>query len=288
MKKFFAALGVSALMMGVSSCCGDSCGTEDTANKGFNDSVSTYFGKVNGFMLAQQVANDPQSDRIDKKEFMKAFESTLLADTANLGQMFGVQVAQYLNHVMKQFDDGTDFNRQLVVKEFEKAFYADTVADIESTRHILDSLINEVQTRAEAKRLADKENDPVAIQNKVSGKAFMDKIKQNADVKSTESGLAYKVVKEGNGARPEVTDRVTVSYKGTLIDETVFDESASPVEFPVTGVIPGFSEGLQLMTKGSKYIFYIPGDLAYGINAPATIGPNQTLIFEVELVDIKK
>lgn len=288
MKKFIAALGIFALVVGVTSCCGDSCGTEDKANKGFNDSVSTYFGRVNGFMLSDQVANDPQSARIDKKEFMKAFKTTMLADTANLGQMFGVQVAQYLNHVMKQFDDGADFNRELVVKEFEKAFFADSVADLDHTRHMLDSLINEVQTRAEAKRRADQENDPVAIQNKVSGKAFMDKIKQEADVKTTDSGLAYKVVEEGNGARPEITDRVTVSYKGMLIDETVFDESTSPVEFPVTGVIPGFSEGLQLMPKGSKYIFYIPGDLAYGINAPATIGPNQTLIFEVELVDIKK
>ena len=156
------------------------------------------------------------------------------------------------------------------------------------TRHILDSLLNKVQDIAREKQRVALEENPVAIQNAITGRAFMDKIKQEEGVVTTESGLAYKVVKAGNGPCPETTDRVTVKYKGMLIDESVFDENAEGVEFPVTGVIPGFSEGLKLMSKGSIYRLYIPTELAYGINGPQTIGPNQTLIFDVELIDIKK
>lgn len=288
MKKFLVACGVIAMTASLSSCCGDSCST-DSANQGFNDSVSYYFGKINGATLAKQIAADPMSDKIDKKEFIKGLKYTVLADTANHGLNYGVQVGNYFNRAMMQFADGVDFNREVFVKEFEKALMADSISDMDQIGHTLDSLMNIVQERAQAKRLFEKENNPVAVQNKLTGKAFMDKIKTEDGVKTTESGLAYKVVKEGTGARPEVTDRVSVKYKGTFIDDKVFDESSEEaVEFPVTGVIPGFSEGLQLMTKGSKYILYIPGELGYGVNAPESIGPNQTLIFEVELVDIKK
>ncbi len=287
MKKILVAFSTLAIAMGITSCCGDNCST-DNANKGFNDSVSAYFGKINGATLSKQIAEDPMSDKIDKKEILKGFKQIILADTSNHGLQYGILVAQYFNRELMMLGEGVDFNRQLLVKEFEKALMADSVADLNSANRALDSLINIVRERVEIKRQKDKENNPVAVQNKITGKAFMDKIKQEEGVIATESGLAYKIVTEGKGVRPEITDRAVVKYKGMFIDENVFDESSSPVEFPVTGVIAGFSEGLQLMPKGSKYILYIPGDLGYGLNAPENIGPNQTLIFEVELVDIKK
>lgn len=287
MKKILLACGVVAMTLGISSCCGDSCST-DSANKGFNDSVSQYFGKINGANLANQIKKDPAADKIDKKEFMKAFKYVILADTANYGFNYGIQVGMYFNRTMMQFDDGVDFNREEFVKAFEKALMADTIADLEQSGHVLDSLINEVQDRADAKRRYERENNPVALQNKAMGAEFMEKIKQEPDVMTTESGLAYKVVKQGNGPCPEATDRVTIKYKGMFIDETVFDEANDPIELPITGVVPGFSEGLRLMPKGSVFMLYIPSELAYSINAPAEIGPNQTLIFEVELVDIRK
>lgn len=287
MKKILVAFGALAIAMSITSCCGDNCST-DNADKGFNDSVSSYLGKVNGAILSTSIANDPMSDKIDKKEFIKGFKQLILADTSNHGYLYGIQVAQSINRNLVILGEGVDFDRQLFVKEFEKALMADSVADFDSANRTLDSLINIVRDRVEAKQQAAKENDPVAVQNKITGKAFMDKIKKEEGVITTESGLAYKIVTEGKGARPEITDRAVVKYKGMLIDEKVFDESTSPVEFPVTGVIAGFSEGLQLMPKGSKFILYIPGELGYGLNAPDAIGPNQTLIFEVELVDIIK
>jgi len=121
-------------------------------------------------------------------------------------------------------------------------------------------------------------------------RAFMDENAKKPGVKTTDSGLQYEVLQQGDGPRPDSTDRVTVKYTGKLIDGTVFDSSekhGGPATFNVGGVIKGFSEGLQLMPVGSKYRFVIPSKLAYGARGSGnTIGPDQTLIFEVELVKI--
>ena len=125
--------------------------------------------------------------------------------------------------------------------------------------------------------------------NAKNGQAFLDANKEKEGVKVTESGLQYKVITEGNGAQPVATDKVKVHYSGTLIDGKEFDSSYKrnqPAEFRLNQVIKGWTEGLQLMSVGAKYEFYIPSALAYGLNAPPAIGPNQTLIFTVELLDI--
>jgi FKBP-type peptidyl-prolyl cis-trans isomerase len=127
--------------------------------------------------------------------------------------------------------------------------------------------------------------------NLAEGQAFLRDNGAKEGVVTTESGLQYSVLTEGDGATPGATDQVTVHYRGTLLDETVFDSSydrGEPVTFPVNGVIPGWTEALQLMKVGGKYRLFIPSDLAYGEQgAGADIGPNATLIFEVELVAIQ-
>lgn len=126
---------------------------------------------------------------------------------------------------------------------------------------------------------------------KKEGEAFLAKNKGKKGVTTTASGLQYEVMKEGNGAIPKANDTVEVHYHGTLISGKVFDSSVqrgTPVSFPVTGVIPGWQEVLQLMPVGSKWKVFIPSELAYGTRgAGADIGPNETLIFEVELLSIK-
>lgn len=126
-------------------------------------------------------------------------------------------------------------------------------------------------------------------ENTRKGLAFLGANKKKPGVKETASGLQYKVITQGDGAKPEATDKVKVHYKGTLIDGTEFDSSYKrnqPAEFGLNQVIKGWTEGVQLMNVGSKYEFYIPSGLAYGPNGPPSIGPNQTLIFTVELLDI--
>lgn len=133
--------------------------------------------------------------------------------------------------------------------------------------------------------------EKMATENLAKGNKFLETKKKDSKVKATASGLLYEVVKEGTGALPTQTSIVKVNYKGKLIDGKVFDESKKePVEFPLANVIPGWTEGLQLMKVGSKYKFYIPANLAYGMNGSpdGAIGPNETLEFEVELLEAKE
>src|SRR5712675_2306355 len=127
--------------------------------------------------------------------------------------------------------------------------------------------------------------------NKTDGTKFLEENKKKQGVKTTASGLQYKVVKDGTGAQPKPTDMVTVNYRGTLIDGTEFDSSykrGQPASFPVNGVIKGWTEALQLMKVGSKYQVFVPSDLAYGERSVSPdLAANSTLIFEVELLDAK-
>ncbi|MGZ8136561.1 MAG: FKBP-type peptidyl-prolyl cis-trans isomerase [Methylococcaceae bacterium] len=129
-------------------------------------------------------------------------------------------------------------------------------------------------------------------ENKAAGLAFLAKNATNTNVKTTPSGLQYEILSKGTGTKsPSATDYVTVHYKGTTINGNEFDSSykrGEPAEFPLNGVIPGWTEGVQLMTEGAKYRFYIPSELAYGERgAGRDIGPNETLIFDVELIKIQ-
>lgn len=124
-----------------------------------------------------------------------------------------------------------------------------------------------------------------------AGKAYLESNKKKSGVTTTASGLQYEILKKGAGARPKATDTVTVHYEGKLISGTVFDSSIArgePATFPLNGVIKGWTEGLQLMPVGSKYRFYIPSELGYGEQGGGSIGPNEVLIFEVELISIGK
>jgi len=137
-----------------------------------------------------------------------------------------------------------------------------------------------------------KAQEKIGQENLEKGKKFLEENKKKAGVSETQSGLQYEVMVQGEGAIPSDTSIVKVHYHGTTIDGKVFDssvESGEPVEFPLNGVIPGWTEGLQLMKVGSKYKLYVPSELAYGNQQRSPlIGPNSVLIFEVELLEIVK
>ena len=144
---------------------------------------------------------------------------------------------------------------------------------------------------SENQKLLDEKNATGADKaNLEAGKAFLAANAKKEGVKTTASGLQYEVIKAGDGAKPKATDEVTVHYHGTLIDGKVFDSSVErgePASFPLNRVIPGWTEGVQLMPQGSKYRFFIPYDLAYGERGTgADIKPYSALIFEVELLGI--
>jgi FKBP-type peptidyl-prolyl cis-trans isomerase len=159
------------------------------------------------------------------------------------------------------------------------------------------ALQTQLQEQAEAReearfKLLEEKRTEQAEANKKEGAEFLAKNKDAEGVKTTKSGLQYKVLKAGKGAvSPKATDTVKTHYKGTLIDGTEFDSSldGEPVSFPVNGVIKGWTEALQLMKVGDKYQLFIPSELAYGARGQGRdIGPNAVLIFEVELLGIEK
>ena len=165
---------------------------------------------------------------------------------------------------------------------------------LDSTNLLLDSkdIQKTIQTYFQKKQEENKKKELAKFEvYKKEGIAFLEANKTKEGVKTTKSGLQYSVLKEGKGKKAKTTDRVKVHYHGTTVDGTVFDSSVdrgTPSEFGVTQVIKGWTEGLQLMTVGSKYKFFIPQELAYGANPrPGIIKPYMALIFEVELLDIK-
>ncbi len=182
--------------------------------------------------------------------------------------------------------DGIDLNVQNLIMGLQEALAGkESKIAAEEADKVMQAFQAEMQKQMEAK--AGKQADA----NRDAGKTFLEGNKKREGVMVTETGLQYEVIKAGDGAKPTPLDTVKVHYHGTLIDGTVFDSSVereSPVSFPVNGVIAGWTEALQLMQVGAKYKLFIPADLAYGKQgAGRDIGPNSTLVFEVELLSIQ-
>ena len=148
--------------------------------------------------------------------------------------------------------------------------------------------LTQYKKKTESKQL--EEFKQLAAENLKKGQQFLQENAKKAGVISQPNGLQYQILKQGTGKTPKATSKVKVHYEGRLIDETVFDSSIArnqPVDFQVSQVIPGWTEGLQLMKEGAKYRFFIPADLAYGeIGSGDAIEPNSTLIFDVELIKV--
>lgn len=188
-------------------------------------------------------------------------------------------------------------------KRIKQEFVIDVDAFALGMRHAMndqakplltDEEIQKVMQDFQQKQIAKQEADfkAKAEKNKTDSEKFLAENAKAEGVKTTASGLQYKVITEGKGAKPKPEDTVEVNYRGTLVDGTEFDSSykrGQSVTFPVSGVIPGWTEALQLMPEGSKFELAIPSDLAYGPGgAGGVIGPNSALKFEVELIAIKK
>lgn len=221
------------------------------------------------------VAADPAS-----KPAAEAAKPAIQLDKSKVSTMVGMDIGRGLTQIKDDID----------IKVVEQALEATLKGEKTAlTQEQALEVRQEFMKQMQAKRVA--EQKAAADKNKAEGTKFLAENKAKSGVKTTASGLQYLVEKEGTGAKPKATDTVKVNYLGTKIDGTKFDSSydrGQPATFPLNGVIKGWSEGLQLMPVGSKYKLFVPADLAYGENAPGPIGPNATLIFEVELLDIEK
>jgi len=215
----------------------------------------------------QQVSNKPAETKLD-------------SDAAKYSYAVGLGVAKQLQGM------GEDFDRAAFLEALN------THLDGKSPR-VTEKEAMEIVQKVSMKRMQTQmaERQAEGEKNKAAGEKFLAENVKKPGVNVTKSGLQYEVLTEGKGAKPKLEDRVKVNYRGTLLDGTEFDSSykrGEPVVFGLQQVIPGWTEGLQLMTVGSKYRLFIPAGLAYGERgAGGRIGPNETLIFEVELLGIE-
>jgi len=198
---------------------------------------------------------------------------------------FSYAIGLEIGSSLEQITDKTAVDVDILARGIrDQLSGADPLLDQEEAATVKQTVMNRMQAEAQEERQG------AAVENASEEEAFLDTNAKREGVITTESGLQYEILEEGQGEKPNSTDRVTVHYRGTLLDGTVFDSSydrGSPATFGVNQVIPGWTEALQLMSIGSKYKLYIPSKLAYGTRgAGQTIGPNACLIFEVELIEI--
>ena len=210
---------------------------------------------------------------------INTWASDLDTEAKKLGYIIGMDIGKSLKEQGAEVDIDT-------LLEAVRATYDGK--DLAMTEEEASAVRQEYVERRQAEQQA--EVSAAGAKNAAEGAAFLAANKSKDGVKTTESGLQYKVVTMGKGAKPAATDTVKVHYRGTLLDGTEFDSSYSrnePITFALNRVIPGWTEGVQLMPIGSKFTFYIPSELAYGETGGGPIPPNSTLQFEVELLDIE-
>lgn len=189
--------------------------------------------------------------------------------------------------------DSLNLNPDLLAAGIRDAVAKKPMLTDSQTQNVMNAFNQRMMEKQQAKMMQMQDSMRKAGEgNKTAGEKFLAENKTKPGVVTLPSGLQYQVITEGTGPMPKSTDEVKVHYRGTTIDGTVFDSSidrGEPVTFGVTGVIPGWSEALQLMKVGSKWKLFIPAELAYGANPPdQKIGPNSVLLFDVELLEIVK
>lgn len=189
------------------------------------------------------------------------------------------------SYVKKMKEDNqkyiTTLNDELILQGYKDGLAGKgqlTNDDMQKTLVALDQKIGEQKQQ---------ENNAIAAKELKAGQDFLAKNAKNPDVKTTQTGLQYKIIKQGTGKTPKASDTVVVTYKGQTVEGVVFDERKEPTTVKIDGLIPGWVEGLQLMKEGAEFELYIPPKLGFGENGGGQIPPNATLIFNVKLLEVK-
>ena len=205
-------------------------------------------------------------------------------DAAKQSYSLGVSVGSYLDSTLVEYNNmGLSLDSALILRGVQDSIAKKTALSEEEVQTMMAAL--EEQFREKQTAIAEAE----AAQAVAAGKTYLEENAKKEGVTVTESGLQYEVLQAADGAKPAATDTVKVHYVGTLTDGTKFDSSldrGEPAQFPLNRVIPGWTEGVQLMNVGSKFKFTIPAELAYGERDMGVIKPNSVLVFEVELLEI--
>lgn len=287
MKKIISSVAVVSAMVLATSCVNNA----NVEVKTSADSLAYAAGVVNTEGLVEHITTRLNVDAEYLPQVIEGIKESFNAaspaeDAKNLGRQLGSQlknqILPYINSSI--YPAGTDsLNEDIFLSAF--------LAAVNEEETLMDTEAASAYFMAESEKVRKANMSAAYADNKAAGEAFLEANKAVAGVQVTESGLQYKVEKMGKGKKPSATDKVKVHYHGTLIDGTVFDSSVErgePIVFALNQVIPGWTEGVQLMPVGSKFTFYIPAELAYGERETGSIKPYSALVFEVELLGIEK
>lgn len=295
MKKFIYGACAAMMIMAASCSKGDDANKESLVSKQLSDSISICYGSaIGGYVLNdfQRFDSTMQNEKT-KKDILKGIQLAF-ANADDEAVIMGLQVGGQMVRELKSYEEqGIQVNRNEIIANFRKVFMADTI-DYDAMREFgmkMNSLMAQVEELKAQKEAELAAEAPEAKQNEAAGKEYIQKLKAaDPEIKTSDSGLSYKIIEAGEPVEIKDNSMVKVNYTGKLIDGTVFDQSpeGQPATFSPRGVVPGFGEGLKMLGKGGKAILYIPADLAYGTKGvpQAGIGPNATLVFEIEVLDV--
>lgn len=278
MKKLFL---IAVVALGSLASCNNNCKVETDPQV---DSLNVFLGEMYGYGVAGEMKSMNDST-FDKVEFLKGLQMILKMDESKSSYMQGIQMGVQVKGMLTQIKEreNVELSATKWLRAFKKAFMDDTIMSPSTYQMEVMRLMRELSKKA-------KEQDPRAIVNKKNEEKYIaEELANNPEVKKSEGGVYYKVVKEGKGEKFAKTDRIMVKYTGKHLDGKEFDSSKeNAVPMSAMGVIKGMGEMFQLMSPGAVYTMYIPAELAYGIDGSGPIEPNEMLIFEVETVGLEK
>ena len=258
--------------------------TVDSSDLGQEEKDASYAYGISLGQGAERYNQNPQlEDSLDYDELKRGIDDFLDNPKKYDSYAYGLNIGKQIQGAM---------DNKVIAGRLDKSEIINGMMDYlnkKETRIKTDSVASVMDNFFQNQMIKSAEN------NKKAGLAYLNKVKKEADVKTTESGMAYKVITPGSGDTPTEGDIVKVKYTGTTTDGKVFDSTdknnnGEAVEFPLNpgGLITGWIEGMKMMPKGSKYQFYIPSELGYGDRGNGQIGPGETLVFDIELVDFTK
>ncbi len=291
MKKLISgACALVAIAMTMASC--GKCNGDASSCKAANDSLTNVYGQYVGTVLAQDFSTNTQNP-IDKTEFLRGLQ-LVFGSNGDRSTQIGLQIGLQMLGEMSQLEEqGIYIDRAKALAAFKQAFLADSISPEQGQmiRQEMMRMMSEAREKAAAEKAAEKAQSPEAQENVKKGEEYVAKLKADGEnIATTASGLSYKIEDAGQGDKPKENSTVVVNYTGKHLNGTVFDstDGRTPATFNLQGVVPGFREGIMLLGKTGRATLYIPGELAYGPEGQpaAGIGPNEMLVFDVEVLEI--
>lgn len=299
MKKIMtAALAATVAITAMTSCCGkgqcsdNSCDT--TVSKATVDSISLAQGNYIGFAVLSNFPQIEAQTKATKEDLIKGIQLALNNDN-NEGVKIGIQFGLQMLNEMKQLQEmGVKVDKSAMLNQFKRAFLQDTIDESAAQQSYLayQTLVNRVQREQREREEARIAASPEALKNVADGADYVAKAKSaDPEIKTADSGLSYKIENEGTGTKAADGKRMRIAYKESKIDGTVIADTGEEGRIMyLANMNPGFAEGLKMVGKGGKATFYVPGEIAYGVNGVPTrnVGPNETIVYEVSIIDVEE